>query len=97
MKYKTPTGEVITGKEFLSRWKEGIKKVGIQSQTKLQVRSTWIMLIGIICGLVVTAINFSTLWWLFIVLCGALGNTMVQLVGLIQKQIMFKQIEGGIK
>ena len=95
MKYKTPSGEEITMKEFLSRWKKGIMKVGITSQTKIQVRSTWIIVIGILAGMVISLINFKTLWWLFIILTGALGNTGVQLISLIQKKNLLNSLQGG--
>ncbi|KKN22721.1 hypothetical protein LCGC14_0912230 [marine sediment metagenome] len=95
MKITIPSGETITGKEYLSRWKQGIQKVGILHQTKIQVRSTWIIIIGILAGLVISAINFKTLWWLFIILCGALGNTSVQLISLIQKKNLLDSLEGG--
>jgi len=95
MKITIPSGETITGKEYLSRWKQGIQKVDILYQTKIQVRSTWIIILGILAGLVISAINFKTLWWLFIILCGALGNTSVQLISLIQKKNLLDSLEGG--
>ena len=95
MKITIPSGETITGKEYLSRWKQGIQKVDILYQTKIQVRSTWIIILGILAGLVISAINFKTLWWLFIILLGALGNTAVQLISLIQKKNLLYSLEVG--
>lgn len=86
MKIKIPSGEQITGKEYMRRWKQGIMKVGLLSQTKIQVRSTWIIIVGIVGGLVISIINIKTLWWLFLILIGALGNTTIQLISLIQKR-----------
>ena len=97
MKIKIPSGEELTLKEYFRRWGEGIKKVGIVSQTKIQVRSTWIIVVGILGGLIISAINFKTLWWLFIILCGALGNTGVQLISLIQKKNLLDSLQGGNK
>ncbi len=97
MKITIPSGETITGKEYLSRWKQGIQKVDIKYQTKIQIKSTMIIVVGILCGLVISAINFKTLWWLFIILLGALGNTVVQLIGLIQKKNLLDSLEGGKK
>ncbi len=93
MKIKIPSGEEITGKEYMKRWKVGIMKVGMLSQTKIQVRSTWITVVGLIAGLVIGLINIKTLWWLVIILVGALGNTAIQLIGLIQKRNLLDNLE----
>jgi len=52
----------------------------------MQVYSTWIILIGILCGIVMTALAFKNVWWLTIILIGALFNTSIQMLGLIQKK-----------
>lgn len=93
---KIPSGEEITFKEYVRRWKEGIKKVGIRSQTKLQIRSTWVIVLGIVGGLVISIINIKSLWWLLLILLGSLGNTVLQLISLIQKRNLLDSLEGGI-
>ncbi len=93
MKIKIPSGEEITGKEYMKRWKKGIMKVGMLSQTKIQVRSTWIIVVGIVGGLIISAINIKTLWWLVLILLGALGNTIMQLIALIQKRNLLDNLE----
>lgn len=96
MKIRIKGGEKITHQEFMKRWKKGIEGVTPFQQTKTQVRSTWIIIIGIVAGIVISIINIKTLWWLLIILCGALGNTAMQLLGLVQKRNMLKQLEGGL-
>ncbi len=86
MKIKIPSGEKITHQEYMKRWKAGIMKVGLLSQTKIQVRSTWIIVIGLLAGIVISLLDFKELFWLFIILIGALGNTAIQLIALIQKR-----------
>ena len=93
MKIKIPSGEKITPKEYMKRWKKGIMKVGLLSQTKIQVRSTWITVVGLVGGLVIGIINIKTLWWLVIILVGALGNTAIQLIALIQKRNLLDTLE----
>lgn len=83
---KTKSGEEITWKEFFKRWKKGIEQVSQYHQTKYQIRSTLIILIGIMAGLYASIINVETLWWLIIILTGAFFNTIIQLVGLWQKK-----------
>lgn len=100
MKWKDKDGKEVGGKEFMSRWKKGIEGVTPLQQIKVQVQSTWIMILGILLGFVIAVFNYHTLWWLGIILFGALGNTTMQLIGLYQKRIMLQQIEdlkGGIE
>ena len=86
MKIKVKSGERITIKEFFHRWRLGIDSVDAYQQTVLQIWSTWIILIGILCGIVMTALAFKNVWWLTIILVGALFNTSIQMLGLIQKK-----------
>jgi len=95
MKFKTKSGEEITTKEFMKRWKRGIQSINPLQQTLWQVRSTWIMLIGVVLGIVISFINIKTLWWLLIILIGAFGNTVVQLIAVVQKRNILQNIEGG--
>jgi len=51
------------------------------------------MTVGVICGLVISIINWRNVWWLTIVLTGALFNTLIQLLGLLQKRNILKRFE----
>jgi len=84
-------GNELTFKEFMQRWKNGIESVNVLQQTKMQVWSTWIILVGIICGIVMTAIAFKTAWWLTVILIGALFNTSIQMLGLWQKKQLLQR------
>ena len=86
-------GNKLSLKEFMAKWKEGINRVTPIQQIQSQVIFTFITLIGLLCGIVVTIFNFSSLWWLCIILVAAFGNTTVGLIGLNQKLILLKQIE----
>lgn len=90
---KTKDGEQITWKEFMARWKKGIEGVSPLHQAKVQVRSTNISLIGIVGGMVMTAIHLKDYWWMFIILCGALGNVIVQRASLIQRRNLLIKLE----
>ncbi len=93
--WRDKKGNELTFKQFMNKWKSGIEGVTPLAQTNIQVRSTWIMILGVSLGLFVSLFAFKTMWWVFIILVGALGNTLMQLVSLIQKQKILKQFEGG--
>lgn len=89
---KTKAGEKIDWKEFFARWKSGIEGITPYQQTKMQLHSMYIIIIGIICGIVICLFAFKTLWWLFIILVGALFNSIVQLLGTWQKLQVLKKV-----
>lgn len=93
MNIKIRTGEVITTKEFMSKWAQGINGITPLQQAKVSIQSTVIIIIGIIFGLVISSFNIKSLYWLFIILTGALGNTSIQLLGMIQKYNQLKMFD----
>ena len=83
-------------KTFLMHWKQGINGITIMQQVKMQISSTWIIIIGLLCGITMCIIGFKTLWWLLIILVGGLFNTLIQLLGLVQKKsqiMMFEDLQ----
>lgn len=88
--WKDKHGNVLDSKEFLEKWKQGIQSVTPLQQARIVYRNTWLIIFGISLGLVITIINYKTLWWLAIILAGALINTLVQQLGNYQK---YKQLE----
>ncbi len=91
--FKDKKGNELTRKEFMQRWKSGIQSVTPLQQIKIQVRSTMIMLVGILAGIIVTLFNIKTLWWVLIILVGVFGVTSVQFLGLLQKKKVLEDIE----
>lgn len=79
--------------QFIEKWKKGILSVTELQKIKTQINSTWIVMIGIILGLIVMFFNAKNFWWLIIILIGALFNTAVQLLGLYQKKVWLVKIE----
>lgn len=90
---RTKAGEKITWGEFGKRWKRGMKGVTPLQQANLTMRGTWIMLLGLACGFVITLFNLRNLWWLSIILGAGFFNTTVSLLGLWQKVQLLKQFE----
>ena len=87
---KIKTGEVITRKEFFKRWKQGIEGISLLQQTQGQIQALYIIIIGIIGGIIASIIVIKTLWWLLIILIGSLYNIIIQLISLLQKRKQLK-------
>jgi hypothetical protein len=83
-------------KEFFARWKQGIEGITPLQQAKGTYNSTWISILGIILGIVVTIIWIKTMWWLLIILVGALGNTLIMQLSNWQKIQLLKKMEDTI-
>lgn len=96
MGFKTKDGEVISWKEFFNRWKKGIAEVTPKQKIESQILFTRIMIIGFICGFVISLVNFKNLWWVAIVLFAAIGNTVIQYISLVQQKRLFENIENNI-
>lgn len=95
--WKDKNGKWIDAKEFSSRFKSGVNKVSPIQQTRMQLLFSWITIIGIVCGILVSIWQIKTLWWLGIILLAALGNTLVGIVGLYQRYTQLKNIATIIK
>ena len=85
-------GNYLTFKEYMARWRKGIEGITPLQQTNTQLYSTIIILIGLICGIVITIIAIKSYWWLLLVLVGAFGNTIVSYLGLWQKKQILKRL-----
>ena len=93
MFWKDKEGNKLTYKEFIERWKQGINKITPLQQIKVQVRSTKLSLIGVVCGIGISIYAYEKLWWVMIILFGVLGVTSMQLVGMMQKRNILENIE----
>ena len=94
--WKDKEGKEVSLKEFITRWKEGISKVTPLQQTGSTIFFTYMMLVGILCGMIVAVLAWDKFWWGFIILLAAFGNTTVSLIGLNQKYAQLKQIYNQI-
>ena len=90
-------GNKLNYKDFINRWKKGIEGVTPLQQVKMQVNSTWLMIVGLLCGIVMSIIGIRTLWWLLIILVAGLFNTLVQLIGVWQKKRALENIQTLMK
>jgi len=90
-------GNPVSGKEFIQRWKAGIEGVTPLQQSKVQFWNGWLIVLGIALGIIVSAINWKELWWLIIILVGALVNTLMMQVSNYQRYINLKRIDDLVK
>lgn len=82
---------------FIQRWKEGIKQVTQLQQLKIQQRSNWITIIGLLCGIIVMAFNIRQWWWIEIILGAGVMNQSMVLIGTKQKIDTIQKIEDSLK
>lgn len=93
------TGEKLSTKEFMTRWKQGINGITPLQISKSQVMGTWITMIGIICGIVTTAIVriANMWWWMEIILIASLFLTSLSQVSNIQKRNRLIEVDDALK
>lgn len=80
---------------FMKRWGEGVQKVTPLQQTKVSIWFTIISIVGIALGIYVSWKN--RVWWLLIVLSGALGIQGLSLLGIFQKKMILQKMEDSLK
>ena len=91
--WKDKSGKWITFKEFIKRFKEGIETINPLQRLKTQIFGTRIILIGLFLGLFVSIYGFKKLWWVMIILIGALINTGIQYLALVQQKNLLESLE----
>lgn len=89
---KDKAGNYLTFKQYMQRWRSGIENVTPLQQVNIQIKGTYIIILGLCCGIFITCLNIKSLWWLTLILVGGLFNTVIQWVGLYQKKMVFKRI-----
>jgi len=89
-------GNKLSGKEFLTRWKSGLRSITPMQQVKSQIWSIRIVIIGLLCGIVICLLGLENLWWLCIILVGGLFNSVIQYLGLWQKKKLYEDYQVDI-
>ena len=95
--WKTKTREKISFKDFVKRWKEGLTNITPLQKTKVQLTGTKITLLGLFLGLCVSIYGWKNLWWVGIILIGAIINTGVQYLATKQQKKLYQTIENNFK
>lgn len=95
--FKDKEGNKLTFKEYIERWKGGIENVTPLQQAKIQLSGTKITLLGLFLGLCVSIYGWRNLWWVGIILIGAILNTGIQFLATKQKKKLYQDIEDKFK
>jgi len=95
MKIPTKSGEKVSPKEFMKRWKQGMKDVTPRQMGVINIFGSVLVLSGVLIGLVTTFLTKT--WWLFIILIGSLFLTAMSFLSTIQKQMMLNEFEKQMK
>lgn len=90
---KDNQGNTLTTKEFMRRWKQGIVGITPMQQARITVQGTCITILGIVLGIIATFFDLGALWWVLIILLGALVVTSMQLIGQWQRYKILKGFE----
>lgn len=93
------SGKKIGVKEFFSRWKNGIEGITPLQQAETNLMGNWIVIIGILSGMVINALirMKDQWWWIEIILAGSLILVVIQVIGGLQKYWRFKEINKAQK
>ena len=91
--WKDKQGNELTFSQFMSRWKGGIENITPQQKLKTNLIATRIGLVGLFIGLALSIYKIKTMWWIGLILLGALINTLVQYYGFKQQLKIFQDIE----
>jgi len=94
---KDKEGNEITFSEFITRWKIGIQQITPAQKLKHQLRGTFLILVGLLCGLVISLFAYEKLWWVAIILTGALMVNGIQYLSMRQQKVMLDNIDKQMK
>jgi hypothetical protein len=98
---KTKSGEEITWKEFLDRWKEGMQNLTPKQRTQNDIVSSWTILIGFIASIIALIFFNETFglvtYGLILIFIGNTYSNSIKLFGLYGQLKLFKNIEEQMK
>ena len=89
---KDREGKKVKTKEFFKRWGQGIEGITPLQQSKTSMMGTWIVITGILAGLIINLlVRIKPHWvWIEVILLGSLIISVVQMIGTYQKFRKFK-------
>jgi len=92
---KDKEGNKVKFKEFMKRWKHGIEGITPLQQAKTNLWGNWIVLSGILSGMIINAlVRMKDQWvWIEVVLAGSLVLVVIQMIGGFQRYWRFKEID----
>lgn len=96
---KDREGKPVKTKEFFKRWKEGIEGITPLQQAKTSLMGNWIVLSGIVAGMVINVLvrMKDQWWWIEIILAGSLVLVVIQMISGFQKYWRIKEVDKQMK
>ena len=79
----------------LSKWKQGIANITPLQQLQSTQKGNWVMLVGIIAGIIVMGFKAKEFWWIEIILTASLFNHSLMMIGIQQKIKLITKLEQG--
>jgi predicted membrane channel-forming protein YqfA (hemolysin III family) len=99
--FKDKSGNKISAKEFMSRWKEGMQNLTPIQRTKNDLASTWIILIGFIASIIALIFFNKTFglvtYGIIIIFIGSIYSNVIKLFSLQGQYKIYKNIEEQTK
>lgn len=97
--WKARNGAELTLRQFFKSWGKGIEGITPLQQSKSQMVGTWIVITGIIAGIMINILTrIENQWyWITIVLLGSLIISSISMIGLYQKYKIQKRVEQTMK
>lgn len=96
---KDKQGNQLTTKEYMKRWKEGIKMITPLQKVENDLRATFIMTVGYLVGVISLLLffdKFITKWFtiaLIIIFFGALYGSVVKTIALFGQFKLLKNLD----
>lgn len=85
--------QIVPVKSRYERFKEGVAMITPLQSLSATQKGNWVMLVGLICGVIVMLFKMKDLWWVEIILGASLFNQIVTMLGIQQKINMLKKME----
>ena len=80
-------------KGFMNRWKTGIQELSPLAQLKATQKGNWVMVVGLVAGIIVMLFKLSSFWWVELILGASLFNQAITMLGIQQKINMLNKFE----
>ena len=92
---KDKLGNQLTWKEYMDRWKEGMKAINPYQIVVQQLIGMKIIILGLSCGIIVSLFNIKQFWWLLIILLGGMYVNITQYLATWQKKKALEKFYGN--
>ena len=84
-------------KTFIEKWKQGIAMITPLQQLQSQQKANWVMLVGLIAGIIVMLFKMKDFWWIELILGASLFNHSITMLGIQQKINMISKLEKEVE